>query len=112
MLRVDVYNIDTTGPTAASIPTVSTSGISSAGATAGKAEMQWQPTTDPGAGVMLYQLWRRPLADPNAWQYKGSTHVPSFVDRDAPAGASYMYLLLVYNYHFSFTDTQFADNIP
>jgi hypothetical protein len=30
---------------------------------------------------MFYQVWRRPIADPNGWVLRGSMTGPAFVDR-------------------------------
>src|SRR5690349_891190 len=55
--RLDIYAIETTPPHAPNVPMTSTSGT--------KIEMQWQGTVDDGSGLMFYEVWRRPIADPN-----------------------------------------------
>ena len=104
--RADIYAIETTGPVPANIPMTSTSGS--------KIEMQWQGTIDNGAGLMLYQVWRRPVADPNGWVYRGDTREPAFVDRDAIVnGATYAYMIRSHDFHLNFSDSlQFSVTVP
>ena len=76
--------------------------------------MQWQGTIDNGAGLMLYQVWRRPVADPNGWVYRGDTREPAFVDRDAIVnGATYAYMIRSHDFHLNFSDSlQFSVTVP
>jgi hypothetical protein len=104
--KLDIYAIETVPPRAPNVPMTSTSGA--------KIEMQWQGTVDDGAGLMFYQVWRRPIADPNAWVLRGSMTGPAFVDRDQITnGATYAYLIRAYDWHQNFSDsTQFGVTVP
>ena len=68
----------------------------------------------PGPGLMLYQVWRRPVSDPNGWVYRGDTREPAFVDRDAIVnGANYAYLIKSHDFHLNYSDSaQFFVSAP
>lgn len=104
--KADAYAIDTVAPNSPNPPMVSTSGT--------KVEMQWQGTIDAGAGLMFYQMWRRPLADPSGWVFRGHVTAPSFVDRDAITnGSTYVYLIRAIDWHMNTADSsQFSVTVP
>ena len=88
------------------VPTASTSGD--------KVELQWQGSADPGAGILFYQVFRRPIAEPTAWVYRGSVNAPTFVDRGTITnGATCAYLIRAFDWHTNSSDSnQVSVTVP